>query len=243
LLLIWSRSQGLSRKDYVSKPVVPEDRQANRLRDKVAKKKKDAAKEATARKRDRKEKHAKACQIAQLEGTPRLPMPESTEEEDSSGGELNFSESDDYKVVTGASPPSAHRGAGGEGTMVTLGEARLVSGSLVVVPAERMERRSPTPAVGQRSPMPAVRRRSPVRAAGRRSPTPATGQRLPSPGTGRRTPVPAVSTGGGGSAASADTPSRTASRPRANPRVHPWVSRREVSACRGPGGTARANAA
>ena len=78
LLLIQSRLQGLSHKGYVSKPPIPEARQANCLRDEVVKKKKDAAKEATARKRDRKEKHDKVWRIAQMEGTPRPPTPEST---------------------------------------------------------------------------------------------------------------------------------------------------------------------
>ena len=99
LLLIWSRLLGVSRKGYVSKPPVPEDRLANRLRDEAVKRKKNAVKEATARKRERKEKHAKACKIAQAEGAPRPPTPKSTEEEDSSGGELNFLEPDDYEVV------------------------------------------------------------------------------------------------------------------------------------------------
>ena len=70
LLLIRSRLQGLSHKGYVSKPLTPEARKANCLRDEAVKKKKDAAKEAAAMKRDRKEKHAKACKIAQAEGAP-----------------------------------------------------------------------------------------------------------------------------------------------------------------------------
>ena len=91
LSLIWSRLQGVSRKGYILKPPVPEDSQANRLRDEAAKRKKDAAKEATARKRERKEEHAKASKIAQVEGAPQPPRPESTEEEDSSSGGFNFS--------------------------------------------------------------------------------------------------------------------------------------------------------
>ena len=156
LLLSWPRSQGLSHKGYVSKAPVPEDRQANRLRDEAVKKKKDAAKEATARKRERKEKHAKACKIAQAEGAPRPPTPESTEEEDSSSGGFNFSESDDFEVVTGASPPSAHRGAGGEGSMMLLGEVRLAPGSLVELPETKMVRRPPTPVAERGSPAPAA---------------------------------------------------------------------------------------
>ena len=116
----------------------PGEREANRLHGeavkKKKKKKKDAAKEAAARKRERKEKHAKACKIAEAEGAPRPATPESTEEEDSSGGELNFSEPDDFEVVTGASPPPAPRGAGGEGSSMVLGEARLALGTLVEPP-------------------------------------------------------------------------------------------------------------
>ena len=108
LLLIRSRLQGLSHKGYVSKPPTPEARKANRLHGEAVKKKKDAAKEAAARKREWKEEHEKACKIAQTEGAPQPPTPESTEEEDSSSYGLNFSESDDVEVVTGASPPLAH---------------------------------------------------------------------------------------------------------------------------------------
>jgi len=104
--------QGLSHKGYVSKPPTPEARKANRLYGEAVKKKKDAAKEAAARKRERKEKHDKACKIAQMEGAPRLPTSESTEEEDSLSCGLDFSESDDFEVVTGASPMPAHQGAG-----------------------------------------------------------------------------------------------------------------------------------
>ena len=212
LLLIWSCLQGVSRKGYVSKPPVPEDRQANRLRDETVKKKKNAVKEAAARKRDRKEKHAKACKIAQAEGAPRLPTPESTEEEDSSSSGFNFSELDDLEVVMGASPTPTHRGAGDEGSSMVLGEARLAPGSLVVVPVARTKRRSPMLAAGQRSPAPAV---------GRRSPAPPTGQRLPSPAPGRRTPAPMASTGGGGSTASAETAARKDPRLQADPRAMP----------------------
>jgi hypothetical protein len=156
LLLIWSRSQGVSHKGYVSKPPVPEDRQANRLCDEAAKKKKDAAREAAAKKREREEKHKKECKIAWNEGRPPPPTPDSTAGEDSSDSEPNFSESDDYEVVTGASPPSAPRGADGEGSPMVLGVARLAPGSLVDPPAARAERRSPPPASGGRTPAPAA---------------------------------------------------------------------------------------
>ncbi|XP_039845126.1 skin secretory protein xP2-like [Panicum virgatum] len=140
-------------------------------------------------------------------------MPESTEEEEeeSSDADLNFSDDDEGAI--GAGSPPVYRGAGDEDMPVTLGEARLTSGSLVDPPPAATERRSPAPAAG---------RRSPPLAVGRRSSTPMTGQRSPPPATGRRTPAPAVLTGGGGgSAASAETPAQTASRRQADPRVAP----------------------
>ena len=202
----------MSHKGYVSKPPIPEERQANRLRDEAAKRKKDAAKEATARKRERKEEHAKACKIAQVEGAPRPPRPESTEEEDSSGSEFNFSEPDNYEVVTGASPTPTPRRAGGKGLSMVLGEARLTPGSLVGPPTARIEQRSPAPVAGRRSPTPA---------AGGTWSTPVTGQRSSPPATCRRTPALAVSTGGGGSAAGAETPAQTATRLQADKRTTP----------------------
>ena len=61
--------------------------------------------------------------IAHAEGKPRPTTPESTEEEDSSDAELNFS--DDDEAATGAGSPPVYRGAGDEDVPVTLGEARL----------------------------------------------------------------------------------------------------------------------
>ena len=62
---------GVSHKGRVSKPLVPEEREANRLHGEAVKKKKDAAKQAATRKRERKEKHEKECRIALAEGRPR----------------------------------------------------------------------------------------------------------------------------------------------------------------------------
>ena len=125
---------GVSRKAYTSKPPVPEEREVNHLHAKAVKKQKDAAEAATTRKRKRKEKHEKACKIAHTEGKPWPATPESTEEEEeeSSDAELNFS--DDDKAATGAGSPPINRGAGDEDVPVTLGEARLTSGSLVDPP-------------------------------------------------------------------------------------------------------------
>jgi len=118
------------------------------------KKKKDAVEEAAARKRKRKERHEKECKIAHAEGKPRLATPESTEKEDSSDAELNFS--DDDEAATGAGSPPVYRGAGGEDVTAMLGEARLTSGSLVDPPPAGAGRRSPTPTAGRRSPTPAA---------------------------------------------------------------------------------------
>ena len=98
-------------------------------------------------------------------GRPPPPTPESTAEEGSSSSELNFSESEEYEVVTGASPRLAPRGAGGEGSPMALGEARLAPGLLVEASTTRAERRMPSPAAGQRSPVPAASRDPPSPAA------------------------------------------------------------------------------
>ena len=141
---------------------------------------------------------------------PRLATPESTEEEDSSDAELNFS--DDDEAAPGVGSPPVYQGAGDENVPVMLGEARLTSGSLVDPPPARTERRSPAPATGRRSPTPA---------AGGRSSVPATGQRPSLPAMGRGTPTPTVSTGGGGTTASAEMPTRTAPMLQAEPRAMP----------------------
>ena len=202
--------QGVSHKGHVSKPPVPEKRKANRLHGEAVKKKKDAAKDAATRKRERKERHARECKIAEAEGAPRPATPESTEEEDSSDVELNFSNDDE--AATGAGSPLVYQGAGGEGSTVTLGKATFAPGSLVDPPPARAEQRSPTPVAGQRLP---------ASTADRRSSTPVTGQRSPPPATVRRTPAPAVSTGGRGSAASAEMPVQTTSRRQADLRAVP----------------------
>jgi len=197
----------LSRRGYTSRPLVPEEREVNRLHAEAVKKQKEAAEAAAARKRKRKEKHDKTCKIAHAEGKPRPTTPKSTEEESSSDAEINFS--DDDEAATGAGSPPVYRGAGDEDVPVTLGEARLAPGSLVGPLPVGAERRSPTLAAG---------RRSPTAAEGERSTTPATGQRSSPPATGRRTPTPAVSTGGDGSA---ETSAQTASRLQADPRTTP----------------------
>jgi hypothetical protein len=85
----------VSHKGHVSKPPIPEEREANRLHGEAVKKKKDAAKDAATRKRERKERHARECKIVEAEVALRPTMPESTEEEDSLDVELNFSDDDE----------------------------------------------------------------------------------------------------------------------------------------------------
>ena len=106
MILTLLRLQGVSREGYTSKLPVPEEREVNRLHGEAVKKKKDAAEEAAARKRKRKEKHEKECNTAHVEGKSRPVTPESTEEEDSSDAELNFS--DDNEAATGAGSPPVY---------------------------------------------------------------------------------------------------------------------------------------
>ena len=194
---------GVSHKGHVSKNPVLEEREANRLRDEAVKRRKDAARDAATRKRERKERHDKECRIAHAEGRPRPAMPESTkEEEDSSDVELDFS--DDDEVATGADSPPVYPRADGEGSSTVPGEARLTPGSLVGPPTARTEQRSPTPAAGQRLPASTVGRRSSTPVAGQRASTPGARQRSPTPAASERAPVPA--SGSGGSAASTGTP-------------------------------------
>ena len=230
LFLTWLCLQGVSHKGHVSKPPVPEEREANRLHGEAVKKKKDAAKQAATRKRERKEKHEKECKIALAEGRLRPATPESTEEEDSSDVEINFS--DDDKVVTGAESLPVYPRADDEGSSAVLGEARLMPRSLAGPPTMRTEQRPPAPVAGQRSPTPA---------AGRRSSTPVTGQRSPQ----RRWvghPRPRCRRAAVGPWRVRRRPGRWYQGARPTRGRHPRVSRREVSMCRGLGGAAQASA-
>ncbi|XP_039822813.1 myristoylated alanine-rich C-kinase substrate-like [Panicum virgatum] len=136
-------------------------------------------------------------------------MPESTEEEDNSTGGVDFSESDDFEVVTAVSPPPAPQRASVEASAsmlgkrrlapAMLGEGRLAPATLEKAPAAdpptpATGRGSPVTAMDQKSPEPAAGRGSPALAAGQRSPTlavrrdsatPAAGQGLPAPVAGR----------------------------------------------------------
>ncbi|XP_039827517.1 uncharacterized protein LOC120689276 [Panicum virgatum] len=133
-------SLGLSRKGYVSKPPLPEVREANRLRAQADKKRKDEAKATAARKRKRREDHEKECTRREREGLSPPTTPKSTEDEDSSSGGVDFSESDDFEVVTAGSPPLVPQRAGVEASASVLGERRLAPATLEKAPAARMDR-------------------------------------------------------------------------------------------------------
>ena len=53
LFLSWSRLQGVSHKGYVSKPPVPKEHEANRLRDEAVKRRKDVVRDTATRKTER----------------------------------------------------------------------------------------------------------------------------------------------------------------------------------------------
>ena len=141
-------------------------------------------------------KHEKACKIARAEGKPRPATPESTdEEEDTSDAEANLPGDDE--VATGVDSPPVYQEAGDENAPAMCREARPAPGSLADPPLVGTERRSSTPAAGRGSPTPAVGGGSSAPAADWGSPLPATGEGIP---------APVMSTGGDGSAASAETP-------------------------------------
>ena len=194
-----------------SRPPIPEEREVNRLHAEVVKRWEEAVEAAAERKRKRKAKHDKACEIVRVEGNPRLATPESTDEgEDASDAEAHLPGGGE--AATGADYPLVYEEAGDEDAPATPHEARPAPGSLADPPLVGTERRSPTPAVGRGSPMPAVGGGSSAPAAERGSPLPATGEGIP---------APVISTGGYGSAASAETSAQTASRPQPAPRVTP----------------------
>ncbi|XP_039818684.1 skin secretory protein xP2-like [Panicum virgatum] len=132
------------------------------------------------------------------------------EEEDTSDAEANLP--GDVEAATGANSPPVYKEAGDEDAPATPPETRPAAGSLADPPLTGMERRSPTPAAGRGSPPPAVGGGSSAPAVERGSPLPTTGEGIP---------TPAISTGGDGSAASAETSAQMASRPQPAPRVTP----------------------
>ena len=88
-----------------SRPPVPEQRLINHLHAEKMKRRKDAAETKAERKRKRKARHDKACQLAGTEGKPQPATPESSEED-----EEEASDAEDHTLRgdgegAGASPP------------------------------------------------------------------------------------------------------------------------------------------
>ena len=135
--------QGL--KCHPSRPPIPEEREINRLHAEAVKKRKEAAKATTERKR--KAKHDKACKIARAEGKPRPATPESTdEEEDASDAEAHLPGGGE--AATGADSPPLYQDAGDEDAPAVPREARPATGPLAEPPLAGTEWRSPTLVAG-----------------------------------------------------------------------------------------------
>jgi len=147
-----------------------------------------------------------------VEGKPRPATPESTSEEEEDASDAEAHLPGDGEAATGADSPPVYQETGDEETPLAPREARPAPGLLADPPLAGTERRSLTPVAGRRSPTPA---------SGGRSSTPTAERRSPLPATGEGVPVPTMSTGGDGSAASAETSAQTASRPQPAPRVTP----------------------
>ena len=130
----------MGRKCHPSRPLIPEEREVNRLHAEAVKKRKEAVEAAADRKR-RKEKHDKACKIARAEGKPRPATPESTseEEEDASDAEAHLLSGGE--VATGADSPPVYQEAGDEDAPAAPCEARPAPGLLADPPLAGKERR------------------------------------------------------------------------------------------------------
>ena len=100
---------------HSSRPPVPEERQINRLHAEKLKRRKDAAEAKAERKRKRKVKHDKACNIARSEGKPRPAMPESTDEEDEEASDAEGHLLGDDGAAAGASSPPTYQWDADEG--------------------------------------------------------------------------------------------------------------------------------
>jgi len=91
-----------------SRPLVPEERQINRLHAEAVKRQKDATEAKAERKRKRKARHGKACKIARLEGKPRPATPESMDEEEEDASDAEGHLLGDVGAATGASSPPTY---------------------------------------------------------------------------------------------------------------------------------------
>ena len=144
--------QGL--KCHPSRPLVPEERQINRLHAEAVKRRKDAAEAKAERKRKRKARHDKACQLARAEGKPQPATPESTEED-----EEEASDAEDHALRSdgeGASPPPFYLWDEEEGATVAPEKPRAAAGSSANPSLEGAARESSSPATVEETPAPQV---------------------------------------------------------------------------------------
>ena len=118
------------------------------------KRRKDAAEAKAERKRKRKARHDKACQLARAEGKPRPATPESSEEdeEEASDAEDHARRSDGEGAR--ASPPPFYLWDEEEGAPVAPEEPRVVAGSSANPSLEGAERESPPPRPARSRPHP-----------------------------------------------------------------------------------------
>ena len=110
------------------------------------KKRKDEAKATALRKRLRREAYEKENKRRQREGLSPQTTPESTPEESSSSGGVDFSESEDFEIETAGCPPPVQQWAGVEASTSVAGEKRPAPVTIEETPAPRVDRRSPTSA-------------------------------------------------------------------------------------------------
>jgi len=120
------------------------------------KRRKDAAEAKAERKRKRKARHDKACQLARAEGKPRPATPESSEEdeEEASDAEDHARRSDGEGAR--ASPPPFYLWGEEEGATVAPEEPGAVAGASENPSLEGAARGSSSPAAGEESPAPQV---------------------------------------------------------------------------------------
>ena len=152
-----------------SRPPAPEQRLINRLHAEKMKRRKDAVEAKAERKRKRKARHDKACQLARAEGKPRPATPESSEED-----EEEASDAEDHALRSDgegahASPPPFYLWDEEEGATVAPEEPGAVTGSSANPSLEGAARESSPPAAVEETPAPQVLIRGDEAAAGEES--------------------------------------------------------------------------
>ena len=152
-----------------SRTPVPEQRLINRLHAEKMKRWKDAAEAKVERKRKRKARHDKACNLARAEGKLQPATPESSEED-----EEEASDAEDHALRSdgegaGASPPPFYQWDDDEGAPAAPEETRAVTESSANPSLEGAERESSPPAAGEEMPAPQVLMRGDEATAGEES--------------------------------------------------------------------------